>query len=504
MKVLFIYPNIDAQIGFNYGIAFLSACLKEHGHDTALLNINEQLGFGFDKNGLDLSGIRQQVTAIDPDLIGFSVVTNQYRFAREIARDIKSYCTTPIICGGIHPTMDPEGVLEEGCFDYVCVGEGEQAIVELADALERTSSTTEIDNIWRKANGHIIRNKVRPFIPLESLPPKDYDIFDFQKIIDAKNGWVGIMSSRGCPFSCTYCFNHRLRELYQNDLGCSASELHYVRRHPVETVIEELESLLSTYKNIETIIFDDDLFTMDKNYLREFCKDYHSRIGVPFVCNAHVKAFDEEAAGYLKEAGCRIVKFGLESGSQRVRREILNRRMSNKDIVRAFSIAESFGFHTSAFVMIGFPYETIDEIFKTIDLLAQIRPGRFRWSIFFPYINTRAYEIARDGGFIDFEKLESLTNFTAESALDFGPVHNAILKRLKSTFPWHVNARAALSSSPLYARLIEQAEEIPLESWPEAEKNIIKLDEEVSRTLSLSQEQHYGYKYNSFTAVRSH
>jgi hypothetical protein len=154
--------------------------------------------------------------------------------------------------------------------------------------------------------------------------------------------------------------------------------------------------------------------------------------------------------------------------------------------------------------MIGFPYETIDEIFETIDLLAQIRPGRFRWSIFFPYINTRAYEIARDGGFIDFDKLENLTNFTAESALDFGPIHNAILKRLKSTFPWHVNARAAFSSSPLYARLLEQAEDIPIENWPEAEKNIIKLDEEVSRTLSLSQERHYGYKYNSFTAVRSH
>jgi len=499
MKVLFIYPNLNAQVGFNYGIAFLSACLKERGHSTALLNINENVGFE-----LDLARIRKEVAAFAPDLIGFSVVTNQYRFAREIARDIKGYCDAPVVCGGIHPTMDPESVLREDCFDYACIGEGEHAIVELADALENGKPTSEIENIWTKSNGHIIRNKVRPFVPLESLPRKDYEVFDFQRMIDAKDGWVGIMSSRGCPFSCTYCFNHRLRELYRADLGCSTSELNYIRRHSVGEVIEEMETLISSYKNINTIIFDDDLFTMDKEYLKSFCAEYRSRVGVPFVCNAHVKAFDDEAAGYLKEAGCRIVKFGLESGSERVRREILNRRMSNNDIERAFATAERFGLHSSAFVMIGFPHETIAEIDETIDLLARIRPGRFRWSIFFPYINTRAYEIARDGGFIDFERLESLTNFTDESALDFGPEHNWHLRKLKSMFPWHVNARAGFSSSSLYAQLIEQADRIEPQDWPEAEKNTIEVDKHISRILDLSRECHYGYKYNLFTAVRSH
>jgi len=499
MKVLFIYPNLNAQVGFNYGVAFLSACLKERGHSTALLDINENLGFD-----LDLAEIRKKVTAFAPDLIGFSTVTNQYRLAREIARDIKGYCDAPTVCGGIHPTMDPEGVLKDDCFDYVCVGEGERAIVELAEALESGAPTSEIENIWTKSNGDITRNKVRPFVSLESLPRKDYEIFDFQKMIDAKNGWVGVMSSRGCAFSCTYCFNHRLRELYKTDLCVPASELNYIRRHRPNDVIEEVESLMSSYENIEMIIFDDDLFTMDKKYLKEFCKEYRSRVGAPFVCNAHVKAFDDEAAGYLKEAGCRIVKFGLESGSERVRREILNRRMSNDDIERAFATAERFGFHTSAFVMIGFPHETIAEIGETIDLLARIKPGRFRWSVFFPYINTRAYEIAREGGFIDFEKLESLTNFTDESALDFGPEHNWFLKKLKTTFPWHVNARADLPSSPLYTRLIEQAERIDPKDWPEAEQNLIEIDKSVSRMLELSRETHYGYKYNLFTAVRRH
>lgn len=499
MKVLFIYPNLNAQVGFNYGVAFLSACLKEHGHSTALLDINERLDFE-----LDLARVKKEVTAFAPDLIGFSAVTNQYRFAREIARDIKRYCSAPIICGGIHPTMDPEGVLEEDCFDYVCVGEGERAIVELADALQNRQSTAEIENIWSKSNGAIIRNTVRPFVSLDNLPPKDYGIFDFQEMIDAKNGWVGIMSSRGCPFNCSYCFNHRLRELYRRDLDCSAAELNYIRHHPVNDVIEEIESLFSSYNNIEMIIFDDDLFTLNKEYLRDFCSEYRSRINVPFVCNAHVRAFDEERAGYLKDAGCRIVKFGLESGSERVRREILNRPMSNDDIKQAFAIAERFGFHTSAFVIIGFPHETISEIYETVDLLADIKPGRFRWSVFFPYINTRAYDIARDGGFIDFDKLENLTNFTDESALDFGPEHNTFLARMKTTFPWHVNARATFSSSPLYSQFIDHAERVPIEEWAGSEDDLIELDKKISRLLARSQEPHYGYKYNQFTAVRSY
>jgi hypothetical protein len=154
--------------------------------------------------------------------------------------------------------------------------------------------------------------------------------------------------------------------------------------------------------------------------------------------------------------------------------------------------------------MVGFPHETIPEIEETIDLLARIKPGRFRWSIFFPFINTRAYEIAREGGFIDFDKLESLTNFTDESALDFGPKHNRYLKRLATTFPWHVNARAGLPSSSMYERLIEHADKIGDDEWSDAEERIIELDKRLSSLLDLSGDVHYGYKYNLFTAVRSH
>ncbi len=148
MKVLFIYPNLYAQVGFNYGIASLSAVLKQHGHTTSLININEKLGYP-----LDLSRIKKEVEDFAPDLIGFSLLTNQYRHALTIARSIKEYCSAPIVAGGVHTTMAPEETMRSGCFDFACRGEGEEALLELVSSLEKGEDTSGILNIWARKNG---------------------------------------------------------------------------------------------------------------------------------------------------------------------------------------------------------------------------------------------------------------------------------------------------------------------------------------------------------------
>ncbi|MBS3763503.1 MAG: B12-binding domain-containing radical SAM protein, partial [Planctomycetes bacterium] len=334
MRILFIYPNIDCQIGFNYGLAFLSSVLQREGHETKLLNVNEKLDFP-----LDPDRICREVRDYDPDLVGFSVVTPQYQAARRIAEIVREGSDAPIVCGGIHPTMAPEETLQDECWDYICVGEGEDAIIDMVDRLESGESLKEISNIAYREDGEVVRNSLRPFKELTELPPKDYKLFDFQKMIDAKNGWVGLMASRGCPFRCSYCFNHRMVDLYQESTGLARKELNYIRKHPVDAVIAEIEYLLENYENIDTFIFDDDILTLEKDYLRDLCRRYAEVSDLPFVCNAHVRFFDRERAEMLKSAGCRIVKFGLESGSERVRREIMHRRMSDEKIDEAFKTA---------------------------------------------------------------------------------------------------------------------------------------------------------------------
>ncbi len=488
MRVLFIYPNLNAQIGFNYGISYISGLLKSEGIETFLLNINADLGYP-----LDLDRIKRDVLRIAPDLIGFSVLTNQYKYALEIAASLRTYYDRPIVFGGIHPTMDPQGTLKEPVLDSICVGEGEEAFLESI----RAGGPAGVRNMGYRDGSRVVLEPLRPYTDLSRLPPKDYEIFDFQRMIDAKDGWVGLLASRGCPFRCTYCLNHRIIKVYK-DSGHLPKD--YIRRHTVDQVVGEIDSLLSRYNGIRMFIFDDDLFTFDKNWLREFAEKYRSVTRTGFVCNAHVRMFDEEAAAYLKQAGCRIVKFGVESGSERIRRTVLSRYMTNNDIEAAFRAAHKFGLHTSAFVMIGLPGEEKEDVQETVRLLSKLQPGRFRWTLFFPFVGTRAFEIAQSAGAIDFGKMADLDNFTDETCMDLGTDVNLYVKQVKDCFCAFVNGYAHIPES---ARIVSRVESMGPGAW-EAEKALIASEiGGADERMRTSGRQHYEVKYNRFMGVRS-
>ena len=139
----------------------------------------------------------------------------------------------------------------------------------------------------------------------------------------------------------------------------------------------------------------------------------------------------------------------------------------------------------------------------TIKLLGKIKPGRFRWSIFFPYVHTEAYAFAREGGYIDEEKRVALTNFFEESCLDFGPELNLWIDKLQKIFLWFVNAYAHLPVSPAYADLVQEVEKVPLEKWSLLKEQILRRDREVSDRLAQNGQLHYAIRYNAFMGVRS-
>lgn len=498
MKVLFVYPNAGSQLGFNYGIAHISALLKQAGHAVELWQLCEDIGPLPSKQEFV-----HRLTQIDPDVVGFSVVTNQWPYAQKLAEWARQATSAPLVCGGIHTMAAAEEILTKSQFDFVFRGEAEEAFLEFVEKMAGNEDISGVRNLGLLQNGRTQINPVRPLPDLKELPFKDYEIFDFQKIIDAKNGWIGLMGSRGCPFSCTYCFNHQMVSRYRKDLNCSFRELNYIRHFDVEQIIAEIRYLLDNYRNIKMFIFDDDLFTFYREYVKEFCQAYKRICSIPFVVNAHVGFFDEERARYLAEANCKIVKFGVESGSERIRKRVLQRHMKNEKIVKAIRTAHEFGLHSSVFLMIGLPDETYEDVMATIRLMAKAKPGRYRWSFFYPFPGTKAYDLSAEGGYIDYEKMTRLANFTERSCLDFGEQHNLFLKKVGRVMPWFVNAYSDLPVADFYRKKVEQILALDSQSWEKKADSIYEEDKEISRDFVTQGISHYAIKYNPFMGVIS-
>ncbi len=498
MKIFFIYPNSGSQVGFNYGISHMAGALVEAGHKAAFLQLCEDIA--------PLPTKEEYINIIKketPDLLAFSVVTNQWNYAKQLASWAKETLSIPTVCGGVHALVSPREILETGLFDYIFRGESEDAFLDFVEKLARGKPVGDVRNLGLIENGKIKINPVGPLPDLEHLPFKDYSIMDFQKLIDAKKGWVGLMTSRGCPFSCTYCFNHKMVSEYRHDLNCTFKGLNYIRRMRVDQVIGEIKYLLKNFQRIKTFIFDDDIFTFDKAYIKEFCREYKKICNIPFVVNAHVKMFDEELTADLKSANCIVVKFGVESGSERIRRTILNRHMTNDEIIKAIRIVNEAGMHSSVFIIIGFPHETKENLFETIHLLSEARPGRFRWTFFFPYPGTKAHQISLEGGFINQKKMNLLKNFTDGSCLEFGDKQNLLLKKIGLIMPWFVNAFSNLPPAKIYRQKIESIVKLNESEWNEIAPGLIEEDNELSQDFSEKGLSHYAIKYNPFMGVTS-
>lgn len=521
MRVLFVYPNLYTQMGFNHGLASLSACLKRDGHETRLLNLNENL---------PPVPSREDVLALvrdwKPGLIGVSCLTQQYKPGLELARWLREQAALEglalpqIVVGGIHPTMVPLDVMADGVWDHVGVGECEDALSELVARLERGERPDDVRNFvsWKGGARPLEagpgthdaaawnHNAVGEFPDFANLPEPDYELFDTQRITDQKHGWFGLMSSRGCPYRCTYCLNHKIVDRYKEELGRNVKNIGFFRFRPADKMVAEIRGVLARYSNIGTFILDDDLFTQNVPHALAFCDAYvESGIGVPFVVNSHVKQLDPRVAEALARANCRILKLGIESGSPRVRKEVLKRHMTQKDILLTVESAEEHRLHTSGFVMIGLPSETRDERWETVDLLAQAAIGRFRTSFFYPFPGTDSYRLAIDGGYM--KDGAEATNFTDGSILDFGPEENLFIDKLGTCMPWFVTSRLdrwrEAPAAKRYQPLVERVLAMDEEEWRAFKPSVRDVDRETSAAAVAAGELHYAIRYNAFMGVRS-
>lgn len=376
MKIIFV----QKLSLFLIGTASISAFIKSKGHDCDVLLAGEE------KNLIN------KLKALSPDIIGFSCTTGEHNWVLEVAKKIKKVMDIPIILGGPHPTFFPE-IINDSNIDIICIGEGEHATLELLNKMEKKEDIKNIKNLWVKKNNKIFKNSLRPFIQnLDELPYPDRKIYykyKFLRELNLKN----FISGRGCPYNCTFCFNHALKQIYNN-------KGTYIRKRSVDNLIKEILEVKEKY-GMNHITFSDDTFILNRTWLRQFLLEYKKRVNLPFSCNIRANLIDEEIVKLLKEANCYVAAMGIESGDENIRNNILKKGITNEQIRNTARLFKKYKIRFKTFNMIALPEESFEETFKNMKLNIEIKPTIATCSILQPYPKLEVTEYCMKHGFLD-------------------------------------------------------------------------------------------------------
>jgi len=434
MRILFVYPDINVKGGalsYHFGIGSLSAVLKKAGHETAL-----QYLYG----DYDISPLIKKIKQFNPELIAVTTVSFQYKYIRRMLSEIKQFRLFTI-CGGPHVSLAPRELERTEGLDAVCIGEGEYPLLELVNNLQKGDDITKIQNIWIKKDGQIFINPNRPLIAeLDSLPFGDRDLFNYQEVINSDYDRAIFMCSRGCPYSCAYCCNSGLRKLQDG---------RYVRFRSIDNVIAEIKEVVSKYK-VKSVYLNDDVFTEDYKYVSDFCRKFKSEINYPFEINTRVEFMTEDMVSNLKGAGCYRVAMGIEQGDEDFRKKILNRRMSNEKIEKAFILVKNAGIKTKSFNIVGFPFETYDIHMETVNINRKVQPNSLVVYIFEPYPGTPLYDMCVKNNFIKEDSGERDFISRTDTTLDMPQFSRKQILNCYRNFAWRVYWKKSIKKAVLH------------------------------------------------------
>lgn len=381
------------------GIMYISSMLKKSGHQTRVAIFNKKQ-------------IKQRLTSFKPDIVGFQCTTGMQTWTCNMAKFIKEEIDKNIlvVVGGAHPTFFPE-VINEEHIDVICRGEGEYPVLELANRIDNLQGFSDIENLWVKADGKVYRNDMRPLVQdLDNLPFPDRELYrEYNFIYSAP--YRHVISSRGCAYSCTFCYNHIFRSMQKESFK-------YVRRRSIDNIISELEEQKEK-NNLKSILFLDDNFNLvSRDWFFSFLDKYKQKIDLPFFCCLRADSLDEEMAMRLKKSGCFWVEMGLEAGNERYRNEVLKKNLKDIDILNAGRLLHKYkiGFNTTN--MTGLPNETVEDAIQGLKLNARIKPQVAWYSIFQPYPKTELGEYCLKEGLIDrFDRDMAKSQFHTNSPL---------------------------------------------------------------------------------------
>jgi anaerobic magnesium-protoporphyrin IX monomethyl ester cyclase len=375
------------------GLAYLAAVAEKNGHTVQVTDCLP--------SDMNFSEMKRQVAAFNPDIIGITTMTSTSQSALEAAHILKESCPDALTAvGGPHVTFADTSTLNE-CpdLDVVVRREGEETLLDLARYVTNEKNLDEVLGITFRKNGKIVQMPDRPLIQnLDELP---FPALEHFKLSDYKifgKMYLPIITSRGCPFGCSFCVSSRM-------VG------NTLRTRSPKNVVDELEWLKNVH-GAEAFVFYDDMLTFDKKRIYEICEEIKKRkIGLPWDCTTRVDQVSRELLGKMREANCQEIFFGVESGCQRILDKV-HKRTSVELNDQAIKWAKEAGLFVAISVIIGYPGETPDTVKQTLDFVRKVKPDDAYLCVATPYPGTELRTLVEKMGWkmtSDWAHYDSIT-----------------------------------------------------------------------------------------------
>ncbi|MBX5320456.1 MAG: B12-binding domain-containing radical SAM protein [Candidatus Bathyarchaeia archaeon] len=374
-------------------LGYLGAVCEKSGYDVKVIDCQGER--------LNLQGFRRKLANTDTDVIGITSATLTYKSAlkiAEISKEVFPECT--VVLGGCHATFwDINALNECPSLDIIVRKEGEITFLEILEKLKNKESLSEVKGITFRKKDEIIRNEDRPYIEnLDDLPFPAHHLLNLNSYIKMGKLIIPLMTSRGCVYWCDFCTAVRM-------FGRK-----YRMRSP-KNVVEEMEYFHKKY-GTDQFTFYDDAFTVDPKRVEEICNEIERRnMKVKWDCETRVDMVNKTLLEKMKKAGCIAIWFGVESGSQMII-DKMQKKIKIEQTRKAFKLAHEVGLMTVASVILGFPGETEETAWETVNFVKSLDPSDVGFYIATPYPGTPLYETVKEKGWLrteDFEKYDTAT-----------------------------------------------------------------------------------------------
>ncbi|HEB72927.1 MAG TPA: B12-binding domain-containing radical SAM protein [Nitrospirae bacterium] len=413
LKILFLYPNYAyVGIGAPVGVASIAAAIKEKGFDfdffdtSFILKVPKLNDFysAFKAHATADDIVPQSLDVVveqfknefdlsSYDIVLVSTLTRTHNIGLQLIKAVKEVNPSAyVIVGGLHPVVAPEETIRDEGIDCICIGEGDEGIVELLQRIAKDLSFKDVQGFWFNDNGTITRNQDRFENNLDAMPLPDYSFFRKEHFATAFDGKIyntlPVEISRGCLYKCSFCHHSR-----NGGVGT-------YRKYSVRVAIDKLKKLKEMY-DVEFFRFvDESLSFMSKDYFRELSELYAKEVGVPFVVMTNAHTLDDETAGMLKKMNCVAISMGVEHGNEDFRINMLDKKLKDKHVYNAFSLLKKHGIRATAYFLVGLPHETREMAFASIRmnkrLVEEFDAAPSGVPCFHPYPGTKLTKICHE------------------------------------------------------------------------------------------------------------